>query len=357
MFKAIITTMLLATLSIANTNLLYSVSKGSKTLGLYEIGYNTKNKGIKTRAYGVTSKIKFFVNKKINYVEDGYKVIEFTKNKKHTKFDVKTKKSILSAKILKKYDRKLKKVKHDDMLLLTQQGKRGIKLFNKRKTTLVTLEEILKSIVNKDLKDQNIIFFEKSGVMKMIAKIVTTKDGFDIVNKSKDTKYLKIVVKNDLPVEVKSYVSDWTMRLYGEGDFKKYSVGIDEIKANLSTFVKSQFSNNNQISFIKSDKLTIKKKKYIYSYRAKISYPSDLNDNNKKRYCVKTYKKYAKKGKNISYGENECSVTLTQKILAKKINRSIIDGLKEKHPQLRQTKKFKISKKGTIMYKVIDIVR
>jgi len=128
-----------------DTNLLYQVEKDGKNLGFYEINY--KSNGIKTKSYGVSSKVKFFVNKNIFYVNDGIKNISFTKNQTTTKFKAYTKLDKITNDIAKKYNRKLKKVKHNDMLLLIKNNKNAIELFNKRKIILLTIEEIIQKVL------------------------------------------------------------------------------------------------------------------------------------------------------------------------------------------------------------------
>ena len=49
-------------------------------------------------------------------------------------------------------------------------------------------------------------------------------------------------------------------------------------------------------------------------------------------------------------------VLLQKKISKKDVNKPIMDELMKIYPQLKYTKKFKVSKKGIIMYKVIDKV-
>ncbi len=356
MFKIVVGLMVFGAFALANTSLLYTVSKGEKDLGFYEINYNDSKNNIKTKAYGTTNKVKFFVDKKIEYVNDGYRNIAYSKNKQVTKFDIYTKKSLLPEKLIKKYDRKIRKVKNDDMLLITKNGKRNIELFNKRKINLLTLEEILKLSFTK-IESKNIILFEKTGVMKMIAKIVPTSTGFDIINKSKDTKYIQVIVKNNIPVTVKSYISDWSMNIYGAGKFQLKKVNIKDIKNKALKILEAKLSKSDSVEFLGLNTMRVKSKSYLLSYNAKVAYPENLAQKDQKRYCVKQYKRFSNKGKNIKYNENSCSVTLTQKLVKQDINQPIIDELKENYPQLKQTKKFKISKKGTIMYKIIDKVQ
>ena len=340
----------------ANSSLFYKVHKGSKALGYYEINYNDKKGYIKTKSYGVASKVKFFVNKDIKYMGDGYRQIVFKKNKDIRRFEIRTQKDKIDKSILKQYrslSTKLKKVKGNDMLLLTKEGKRGIELFNKRATYLLTLEEVLKSIIDNNIQ-KDFLLFEQLGVQKLKAKLKKTATGYDIINKSKQTKYIKIDVKNGIPVLVKSYVSDWSITIYGAGQFKLKKVSLNEIKDKLLDDIRLKLAKYNDLSLKRIEKVKSTKKAYIVYYRAKVTYPSDITD--KKRYCNKAYKRVSKKASNIEYENGSCTVTLRADIKSKKV----IDDFKSKlianYPQLKFTKKIKVSKKGAIMYKVIDRV-
>jgi hypothetical protein len=350
MIKVLISFFVFATAVYANTSLFYKVHKGNKVLGYYEINY--KKSDIKVKSYGVASKVSFFIDKKISYINAGTREMSFTKNKKTVKFNVQTKLDLIDKKTQKKYQRKLKKVKKNDMLLLTKVGKNSIELFNKRKINLITLDEVLKLVILKKIKKDNIILFGKSGVMKMIAKIVPTTTGFDIINKSKGTKYIQVIVKNNIPVEVKSYVSDWSLKIYGAGQFKTYKISADDVKNKAYNIVKNNLSSKSELSITGLEKVKIKKNKYIVYYKGQINYPSDVTD--KKRFCNKTYKKYSKKASNIKYNDNNCQLTMQGYVKKKEVIDPYLKDLTTKYEQLKFTKKYKVSKKHTIMYKLID---
>jgi len=98
-----------------NYSVLYKIEKGGKKLGFYES--NFAKDGVSSNSYDASNSLEMFSSKKIDFVKDGLKNVEFYKNKKSFKFIVATKLSALDAKLKKKYDRKFRKVKNDEMLL------------------------------------------------------------------------------------------------------------------------------------------------------------------------------------------------------------------------------------------------
>lgn len=340
----------------ANTSLFYKVHKGSKDLGYYEINYNDKKSYIRTKSYGVASKVKFFVDKNIKYHSDAHRTIVFKKNKSINEFDVRTKKDKIDESLFKKYrslPTKLKKVKNNEMLLLTKKGKKGIELFNKRPTALLTLEEVLRSIMDGNTKT-DFLLFEQSGVQKLKAKLEKTSSGYDIINKSKRTKYIQITVKNGIPTFVKSYVSDWSISIYGAGPFKINKISLDEVSNTLKTKIEAKLATNDAISLVEIEKVKPKKSAYSVYYKAKVTYPDNVKD--KKRFCNKTYKTISKKASSLKYSATDCTMTLRSDIDSMKLIKEFKDQLVKKYPQLKFTKKIKVSKNGAIMYKVIDRV-
>ena len=338
----------------AETALLYKVSKGQKKLGYYEINYNQNR--INSSSYGMANKIDFFIDKKIKYISVGERDFIFEKNKVVKKFNAITKLSSVSKETASKYKRKLRKVKGDDMLLLRVPNKNSIELFNKRKVDLLTLDEVLKFSFLSKIERKNIILFDKSGVMKMIAEVVPTGNGFDIINKSKDKKYIKVVIKNKLPIEVSSYVSDWSLSLYGAGKFNIHEVDRKIIKEKLKENIKSILSSKSNIKLIDlKDDHKIKKSNFLAYPKVKIEYSSGLNNSDKKRECKKVYKKFSKKASEINYNDDNCEATIMMKVSRKDIIEPIIESLVKEHKQLKFTNKIKVNKKGTIMYKLIDI--
>jgi len=333
----------------ANTSLMYKVYQGNKQLGLYEIDYNTN--GIVSKSYGVANKIKFFVDKKIDYIKSGYKNVKYIKNNQKVLFDVWTKKSVLPNNLLKRYKRNLRKVKKDDMLLLLKNGKKNIELFNKRKTNILTLDEVIKIALDNKIKNTNFLLFDKMGVMKMIAKIVPTNEGFDIINKSKSKKYIKVIIKNNIPVEIKSYLSNWSLKIYGAGKFKVEKISKNELKNFIKNTLDKKFDN---IAIKEIKKFKIKKKYILVYYIANLKMDNISAD--VKRVCFKSFKKYSKKVTKLHLNNNICEANLQTKISKKDIIDKIVDKLVKKYPQLKYTKKIKVTKKGVILYKILNRV-
>ena len=210
-------------------------------------------------------------------------------------------------------------------------------------------------IVNKKIKNEKIILFDKNGVMKMIAKIEKTSDGYDIINRSKQTKYIHIAVQNSKPIMLKSYVSDWSMLLEGAGKFQLKKVSKSKVDALVSNRVSSNLSANDKMLKIESMKL--KGSNFYVTYRASISYPDALSKSDQKRYCKKNSKRYSKKISNVSYFDDRCEATLYARIKKNDLLKPLKDELISQYPQLKWTKKFRLSKKGVLMYKVIEKVQ
>ncbi|MEA2017291.1 MAG: hypothetical protein U9N59_02485 [Campylobacterota bacterium] len=357
MVKITLVAFLLVTGLYANTNLFYEVNKGGKSLGYYEINYNDKKNNLKTKSYGVANKVKFFVDKQINYVADGHRTVKFVKNKKIEQFNLLTKLDAIDKKTQDRYKRKLKKVKNNDMLLLTKKGKNSIELFNKRKVNILTLEEVLKLSLIGDIKEQNIILFDKFGVMKMIAKIIPTQDGYDIYNKSKKKNYIKIVTQNNIPVKVTSYMSDWSLNLYAYGEYSLNKISSNLVNNKAKDIIKEKLSNKKDITLDGFENIKIAKKGYSVYAKVSIKYPDDIKNSKKKKYCNITYKKYSKKASEKKYTDTGCTVVLKNFIPKKDVVESFMDELLVKHKQLKFTKKYKISKKGDILYKVMKKVK
>lgn len=337
----------------AQNSLLYTVSKGSKNLGHYEINYK-KNSTV-THSYGMADKVSYFVDKKIKYLSDGDRDFTFTKNKVVAKFNAKTKLSAIDSKTKKKYERKLKKVEGDDMLLLTKPAKDSIELFNKRKINLLTLDEVLQLVITNKVERKNIVLFDKSGVMKMIAEIVPTATGFDIINKSKDIKYIKVTVKNGIPVEVKSYVSDWALSIYGAGEFVNHEVKADRVNSKAKEFIEKKLSKKSDITLTSVESgFKTKKSDLLIPASIKISYDSTSDESQQKRACKKGYKKYSKKASKVDYFSDYCVAAVSFKVPKKSVIDPIVKELIDEHEQLKITDKVKVTNKGQIMYKLID---
>jgi hypothetical protein len=190
--------------------------------------------------------------------------------------------------------------------------------------------------------------------MKMIAKIVPTSTGFDIINKAKDKKYIQVIVKNNIPIKIKSYISSWYLDIYGAGKFHIKKISKENVAQKVSTIISKKLDDN--IKFIEVSKITNNKKYFKISYRVKFAYPNDANIQNTKRYCKKNLRKISKKVSSVEDYDSYCTATLKIKILNKNIMKLVKEDIVNSYPQLKFTKKFKISKNGTIMYKIIDKV-
>jgi hypothetical protein len=329
---------MISSLVSADYQLFYQVSKGSKNIGTYTMAYGDKS--IDTYATGASSKISFFYNKKIDYIEDGYKQVLFFKNKTTKTFDIKTKVSILSEDIQKKYKRKIKKVKGDEFLLITIPGKNNIELFNKRKTIILTLEEVLKKILNKTIKEEKFLLFDKLGVMKMIAEIKIDKNKVIIHNRSKDKSYIAITVKDNKPVSIESLVSDWNLKLILGGESKTHILSGSDIAKRLISELTQNINKN--VKIVASNKFKIGKK--YTSLKYDIFYPLTDKSECKKRAKLDKVQKIKK----IKIKNEQCKVSVKSKILSENILEKIANSLSQKYPQLKKTKNLKIEKNEII---------
>jgi len=268
MGKILFSIVLMISILYGNESLFYKIQKGSKTLGYYEIDY--KNSMILSKGYGGANQISYFADKKIEYISDGFSTYIFKKHKKVVKFKLYSKVDALDSSLSKKYSRKIRKVKNNNMLLLIKDQKKSIELFNKRKTLVLTLDEVLKLVSTSDFKEKKFILFDKSGVMKMIAKLVKVSDGYDIINRSKSTKYAHITIQNNKPIKISSYVADWSMVLekYGQSKLKKVSKNkMDNVIIN---YIQNNLRNDGKLLDIVTNKF--KGKNFYISYKASIEY-------------------------------------------------------------------------------------
>ena len=327
-------------------SLLYKVEKGSKKLGYYELNLGSGN--ISANSYGAANRLEMFSTKTIEYKEVGSKVVTFFKNKKDYKFDVVTKLSVLDKKTLKKYDRKFKKVKGDDMLFITKDGKSGIELFNKRATVVKTIDEFLNDLYYKKVDYDKFILFDKLGVMKMVARVIKKQDYIIIENSYKKKPYMKIVLKDGVPVSLNSMVSNWNATAVASGVFKEHKVDLGEIVAkSLSSKLKGsslEFSS-------------IKKSKKYYSLKGNISFPlsSDMRDAKTYKqvaYCKKALKKAKLKHGKIKIENSQCIADIKLKRKISELKKDILSELIKENKQLKITKKIKF-KKDSIVYGVL----
>ena len=300
-------------MSSGNISMIYTIDKGGKKLGAYEITFIDKKNAIISKSYGVASKVSYFVDKKIIKRKDGYRVIAFTKNSKTDIFNLYTKLSAIDKETKSKYKRLLGKVKGKEMLLITKSNSSSTELFNKRPTRIYTLDEILKMVKDGTIKEGGFLLFDKSGVMKMIASIKKTEDGYMIVNKSKKSDYLSIEISNSKPVLIKSMVSDWSMKLSKVGVYKTYKLKSKRLKEIAKEAMIGDLPSDADMDSVK---IKISKTNYILKYK---------NAKGKKK-SIKTQKVY--------------------------IEKMALKELYAQYPILKKTKKYKI-KKNTIYYKIL----
>jgi hypothetical protein len=331
----------------ADTSLIYNVQKGEKKLGLYATSFY-KNRII-SHSSGVSKKIKFFTNKDILFVQEGFKKIVFQNNDKKYPYTIKTSFKALNKEERLKYKRHLKRVKKDKFLLITVPQKPNfIELFNPRKTTILTLDEILSLIINSKInKEMDFILFDKLGIMKMIAKIIPTDTGFDIINKSKDKKYIQIVVKNHLPVTIKSYISNWKLVLQKSA---KLSKNIFK-GANIYEQAIEQKLNSVDAKLLKVLKIKQKNNKPTIYYKAEFKLSKNLSRRKKKKECKKLYKKIGTKYKNkIIYKNDKCILSLKTNIEQYESGDIVSKILKDQYKELKITNNIFTEGKDTIFY-------
>jgi len=348
MLKMVFFTLILCVSSYANSeySLLYKVEKGSKKLGHYEV--NLAKTQLSSKSYGASQRLEMFSTKKIDFVQEGFKKVHFVKNKKVHTFNVVTELSALDKQTKEKYDRKFKKVKGNNMLFITKEGKNTIDLFNKRATVVKTLEELLSDLYYNNLKYDTFILFDKLGVMKMVAKVVKKTNEVVIQNHSKKKPYMKITLENGVPVSIESLVSNWRLTAVAKGVFKEYSVDLDKMLAKSYT---SKISGS-RVEFSK-----VKKAGKFYNLDGKISFDLAKELFSEKgykqnAYCKKQLKQAHIKHKKIKIQNNQCVATLKVKAKISDLKKEILSELTQKHPQLKITKKIKF-KNNNIVYKVL----
>lgn len=332
----------------SNFAMVFDVQKGAKKLGTYEISLEKEK--LSSHSTGVTSKIKLFISKEISYLQDGHKRVVFIKNKRQDSFEVRTKLSAFNDAQKKEYARKLKKVKHNDMLLLTKTGKKRIELFNKRKIVIKTLDEVLADIVNKKATYTNFILFEKSGVMKMIARLDKKGTTYTIVNKTKKKGYIEIDTKNSIPQKVFSLVSKWKLTLVQSGNYEVHTLALKD------TFDAKTLLSGLENATLKLHKKIKTTKKY-YSFKADVTLYLGKDVEGKKSYekakvCKQLLKKAKVKHKKLSINVNECKTVAIFKLHKKKHNKKVKELLEEKYPQLKSSKNIQFTK-SNVKYKLL----
>lgn len=345
--KIIIFAILVSVITYASEfSILYKVDKGTKKLGFYEL--NIGSSDISSNSYGAANKLEMFSTKKIKYVKDGLKIISFEKNNKTEDFKVVTKLSALDSSTKKAFNRKFKKVKADNMLFVTQEGKSGIELFNKRPTIIKTIDEFLNDLYYKKIDYDKFILFDKLGVMKMVAKVEKQADSIIIENYYKKEPYMKITLKDGVPVLLTSLVSNWSLSAIKSGVFKEYEVDLGKMIAK---------SYSTKLNGSHVEIYDIKKYKKYYNLRGLMSFalPDDLIEQKRykqKMFCKKEMKKANIRAKKIDIKDSECVVKIKLKAKISDLKRDILSELVKKHEQLKITKKIKF-KKDSIVYGVL----
>ena len=355
MLKYIIIAILLVLTSSASENftMIFDVTKGKKELGKYEISLENSSKKIVSHSSGVANKVKFFVNKEIEFFKAGDKRVIFVKNQRIDSFEIKTKLSAIDKRIQKEYTRKLKKVKGDDMLLITKTGKKRIELFNKRKVIIKTLDEVLVDIKNNDIDYSKFILFDKSGVMKMIAVLKKEGNIFTIINKTKQKGYIQITTKDGIAQEVKSLVAKWKLKLVKTGSYKTHSIKISKTLQDVMDEMFVEKLSNATVKVLAKIKKT--RKTYNFSADLSLELPNEMaskKDYEKAKECKKLLKSAKLKHRKIKIKENSCQTTVVMKLDRKSHNKKIIIELEKKYPQLKDTKKIKFTK-SDVNYKLL----
>ena len=326
---------------------LYKVEKSGKKLGYYEV--NLSKDEVASYSYGAANRLEMFSTKKVTYIKDGLKYVDFKKNKKMQKFIVATKVSALDAKLKKQYDRKFKKVKNDKMLFITKDTKKRIELFNKRATIVKTFDELLADIYNDKLSYEKFILFDKLGVMKMVASVTKESHSITITNATKHKPYMKITLDKTIPTKIESLLSTWSVTLEKSGTLQEHKVDLNDVVS--KSYVKS-FKKE-----LHSAKVSFTKTKKSYELSGEISYilPADkkgIKSYKQKEYCKKIFKKSKIKFKKLKVKDGTCLANIKTTLKMKQLKKSILEELTKEYPQLKMTKKVKFNK-NSITYEVL----
>jgi len=333
-----------------NFSFLYKIEKGGKKLGYYEV--NLAKDSVVSNSYGAANRLEMFSTKKTTFIKDGIKNVDFTKNKKTYKFIVVTKVSALDTDLKKQYDRKFKKVKNNEMLFITKNTKKRIELFNKRKTTIKTFDELLADIYNNNLTYDKFILFDKLGVMKMVAKVTKESDAIVITNASKNKPYMKITLDGQVPTKIESLLSNWSATLEKSGTFKEHKVDLIEMVSKSYVNALKPELKTALVEFTKT-----KKTKSSYEFSGHITYTlspdiSAQKTYKQKEHCKKLFKKSKVKFKKIKLEVGSCVANIKATIKIKKLKKDILEVLTKKHKQLKMTKKIRFNK-NSITYEVL----
>lgn len=333
-----------------NNAFLYKVEKDNKKLGHYTVVFN--DEGIESKSYAASNRLKMFSSKKIVYLGKSIKAIAFTKGKTINKYNVTTNMDAIDKVTYKKFERKFKKVKGREMLFMTKDGKGGIELFNKRPIVIKTLDELLVDIYSSSLKYEKFILFDKLGVMKMIAKIQKVQDGIIIQNASKKKDYMKITIKNNVPIMLKSIVSNWKIVLVKNGKLEKTTIDLNQL------FIKGLKEKlDNESKDVDFELSQVKQSKSFYEVRGKLKFslPDDMQGDKsykQKGFCKKVLKKMKLKSKMLKIQNGSCISDIKSKVKTKDIKKHILNTLGNEYPQLKITKEIEF-RKNNIVYGVI----
>ena len=350
--KLIVLVLIISTISHASGGftILYKIEKGSKKLGYYDTTFTEDS--IVANSYGASDRLEMFSSKKITFVKDGLKNVEFFKNKKSQKFIVATKVSSLDKALRKKYDRKFKKVKDDAMLFITRDSKKRIELFNKRKTVVKTLDEFLADIYNGRVSYDKFILFDKLGVMKMVAGVSKSADTVTITNASKKKPYMKITLDKNIPLKIESLLSTWVATMEKSGVAQMHTLDLNTL---VSKSYKSGLKKDLQNAEVTITKAKKTKNSYNFSGEISFALASDMTSKKsykQKEYCKKLLKKSKVKFKKLSLHDGICTAEIKINMKIKKLKKDVLKLLIQDYPQLKMTKKIQFNK-NSITYEVL----
>ena len=287
----------------------YEVSKNDKKLGEYRVVFDTKT--IKTKKSKATNKIPFFIDKVIVFDTKGHKYIEFSKNKKTNRFDIYTNKSDIPKDVRKDFNRLIKKAHKEILLIIKNHKTDRVELFNKRGSVVKTLDELLYDTAHNEVTYDKFILFDKNGVMKMVATIAKTPNGYIVTNKRTKKPYLKIEANDGVAKTVSSLMANWNAKLIKKGKEVASKISFEE---GLKTYLQSKLQK--EVTLNKLKKFKIKKS----SIDIDVTYSFKLDDGlkgkksyEKSSFCKKSVKKAKLKYKKISTKNDACNIEMKKR--------------------------------------------
>ena len=316
----------------------YDVFMEGKKVGGYYVKFN--NKVIITKSIGTASKVKLCVDKKVVQKRDGYKVVAFGKKKSKVVFDVTTKQSALSTEIKKALERRLKKVKQDEILHIRKVKKgsnpRTFERLVKKPTIVFTFDELLRDIIHNKKSIKKLMLFDNSGSMKRLVSLDVSSTKATLINLDTNKVYLEMKLVKGYPVEIVNS-GKWTLKALNVGALKSVTLK----KKTLEPYVLNSLLSlvNITVDDIKNQK--IKSKKSTFSLYFSLKSDCDMS--------------IAKVAKNIN-GKSGCSAKYEIKKDKKTVLKLITKVLKKEYVQLKYTKDIK-SKKGKITYNILPKVK